>query len=487
MLTLAAYLKDVGYLQSAMALAQWDSETWMPTAGAEARGETLSTLASEVHRRNVSEELESLLEAAHKQGELDKRSLSIIEKDYERRQLLPEEFVRQEAKLQSKAHAKWLEARRANNAQLFMPILQEVVDKVREKAALLGSSPSDYEALIYDYEPHLSLDEIDVLLKNLAARLPAVKEKYLGADILRKQLVGSKAELADLQAANQEIAELFPLPQNGWRLDTSAHPFSTRIAPGDCRITTRYNTANWADSLLSTIHEIGHLLYEAGLPAQHFGLPLGEAASLSVHESQSRFYENHVGRSLGFCKSMWPILEKHLQLEGSAPLLFHHLNKWEPNLIRTAADELHYHAHIILRYRLERALLAEDLKASDVPQAWAELSGELLGLKPTHDNEGCLQDIHWSHMSFGYFPTYTIGSLLSAQLASSAQIATLLKYGRIDEVELVETNKILSSKIYEHGRLTSVNDVAKSISGEELKVDYFITYLEDKIDELQAI
>jgi carboxypeptidase Taq len=421
--------REESLLESCAALLGWDEETYMPRAGAAHRAAQLGLLAGLVHERAVDPRVGELL-AEVEGSELMRDPLAPAAVNvrewrrlYGRAVRLPRPLVEEIARTTTLAQQEWAAARRAADFAAFRPWLERVFLLKRREAEALGG-PSLYDALLEEYEPGITAAEISTLLEGLRRELvpfveaigaapgrPDVALLHRAYPVERQKSFGSAAAAAlgfDFQRG---------------RLDVATHPFCTRLGPEDCRLTARYDENDFSEGFFTILHEAGHGLYEQGLDAAHHGTPLGEAASLGLHESQSRLYENLVGRSRGFWRHFFPLARRAFPeaLAGVTPDAFHFaVNAVRPSLIRVQADEVTYNLHILIRFELERALLSGDLPAADLPAAWAEAYRRHLGITPADDAEGCLQDGHWASGLVGYFPTYTLGNAFAAQLFARA-------------------------------------------------------------------
>jgi carboxypeptidase Taq len=418
-------------LASCSALLGWDEQTYLPRGGVEHRSNQMALLAGLQHEQATDPRIGELL------GALDGSSLVAdplapasvnvreLRRAYERKTRLPRTLVEEIARTTSVSQQEWIDARRASDFARFRPWLEKIVELKRREAECLGVPGPAYDALIDEYEPGAKSGEIAILFEALRAELVALVAAIAGAKSRPDGSLLEREFPIDRQRIfGEAVADAVGFDFRRGRLDTAAHPFCTGIGPGDCRITTRYNARGFEDAVFGILHETGHALYEQGLDPEHYGTPMGEAVSLGVHESQSRLWENAVGRSRPFWTHFFPLARHvfHEALQDVAPDDFHRaVNRVEPSLIRVQADEVTYNLHILMRFELEEALISGDLKAADVPGAWVEKSTRYLGVTPRTDAEGCLQDIHWSAGLIGYFPTYTLGNLYAAQLFEKAR------------------------------------------------------------------
>jgi carboxypeptidase Taq len=430
--TLEARFRRIGALQEAAAMLNWDRATTMPAGAAAARAEQLATLELAAHEALIAPEIADLLSAAEDQNDLNawqRANLREMRRRWLHATALPGELVEALSVACSRCERAWREARAADDFESVLPSLQDVLARVREvasaKAARLGRSP--YDALLDQYEPGGSTEELDRLFDDLARFLPGL----IDAVIERQANQPTPHEPAGpFPVETQRRAGLAFMERLGFefehgRLDVSPHPFCGGT-PDDVRITTRYDEAGFRGALMGVLHETGHALYERGLPAAWRRQPVGDARGMAMHESQSLLIEMQACRSREFTEFAAPILAGFFRGSGddwAADNLYRLNTRVRRSLIRVDADEVTYPAHVVLRYRLERALVAGDLALSDLPGAWRDGMRELLGIEPPNDREGCLQDIHWYDGAWGYFPTYTMGAMIAAQLFDAAKRA----------------------------------------------------------------
>ncbi len=427
---LARRSRERSVLSSCAALLGWDEQTYMPRGGAEHRANQQALLAGLVHERAVDPRIGDLLTAVEAsdsntaEDSLESANVREWRRAFDRATKLPRALVEELARATSLGQQVWVEAKGARDFSRFQPALESIIELKRQEAASLGAGPDDYDALLDDYEPGAQASELGALFDGLRESLVPLIDRILG----RPRRVTADALRGDYPIERQTVfceamAAALGFDFERGRLDVTAHPFCTEIGCGDVRITTRYDHHDFTDAFFSVLHETGHALYEQGLLPEHHGTPMGESVSLGVHESQSRLWENAVGRSLEFWQHAYPLARRvfHAGLPDLALPEFHAaVNRVEPSLIRVQADETTYNLHIIIRFELERALLSGDLPCADLPAAWSEQYRRNLGVEPAHDGEGCLQDVHWSAGLFGYFPTYTLGNIYGAQLFARA-------------------------------------------------------------------
>src|SRR5215211_7447350 len=423
--------KELGVINSCAAVLGWDHQTYMPPKGGALRGEQMAFLASLSHQKFTDPKVGELLAAVEgsdlvKEPDSD-AAANVREwrRAYDRATKIPQSLVEELARVTTAAQQAWQEAKTKNDFPLFRPHLEKVVDLKRQEADAVGFKEHPYNALIEEYEPGTTVAELKTLFAGLTAELAPLVKKIVASPKQPDKSVLEREFPADRQKVFAEAAAVaIGFDFHAGRLDTTAHPFCSGVGPGDCRITTRYNPRFFSESFFGVLHETGHALYEQNLPAAHFGTPLGVAASFGIHESQSRLWENQVGRGRPFWDHFFPRLKQAFPgtlADVSPEAFFFAINDVRPSLIRVEADEATYNLHIALRFELELALLSGDLTVAELPGAWNERFEALFGLSVPDDARGCLQDIHWSFGGIGYFPTYTLGNLYSAQFMSAAK------------------------------------------------------------------
>ncbi|MCB9536970.1 MAG: carboxypeptidase M32 [Myxococcales bacterium] len=485
---LEAHYGRIGRLDDALEILFWDMATMMPKGGAEGRAETLATMKVLRHELAADPALAERFEGAAGQ-ELDawqQANLREMKRAYAHATAVPGDLVEALSKAGSACEMTWREARPANDFARLAPKLAEVFRLVREvanvKAAALGVSP--YEALLDQYEPGGSAARIDAVFDDLASSLPALIEQVIAHQAKRPAVIRPDGPFPiDRQRAlGVKVMGTLGFDFDHGRLDVSHHPFCGGTAD-DVRITTRYDEGDFTKALMGVIHETGHALYERGRPARWRFQPVGVARGMSVHESQSLLMEMQACRSREFIGYVTPLLRDTFGGEGAAWSVdnLHRLyTQVRRGLIRVDADEVTYPAHVVLRYRLERALLADDLQVQDLPGAWAEGMQTLLGVKPPDDRDGCMQDIHWMDGTVGYFPTYTLGAMTAAQLfdaATRADADILPGVGRGDFAPLL---RWLRANVHQWGSLLSTDELLTQATGKPLDAAVFRAHLEKR-------
>ncbi len=487
-------LVEISHIGSTLALLNWDQEVSMPKKGADHRAATISHLSGLAHQAFVSIDHDGLLSVWKKQldlGKLSNRDAAIVRdtwRSFERQKKLPEAFVREMAEVTSKSQTVWAEARAKNNFKLFLPWLKKIVELKRKEAELVGYTDSPYDALIDTYEPGMTGREAATILNDLKDFLVPFLRKIQASGVkVNSEKIKGKFPLDKQFKFNQLIAEKMGFDLDAGRIDKSTHPFTTNFHPHDVRFTTRYRENDILYSIGSTIHEAGHALYEQGLPSEHFGTPLAEAISLGIHESQSRMWENMIGKSREFWKYFYKKLQKEFPLPFAKISLnefYTILNNVKPSLIRTEADEVTYNLHIIIRFEIEREMIEGTIDVADLPKIWKSKVKEYLGIDVPNDARGVLQDVHWSCGLIGYFPTYSFGNLYAAQFYARMVKDIPKLEQKIATGNLLEIREWLRKNIHAHGKLFTASGLAKALTGEELNSKYFTDYLEKKYGEV---
>ncbi len=445
-------------LSSCSGLLQWDAEICMPRGGVTHRGEQLALLAGLAHDRATNPrigELLGTLEGSPLVSEVDSAeavNVREIRRDYDRETKLPKRLVEEMARVAAMSSQAWMQARDNDDFNSFAPWLDQTFALAREKADAVGWKGARYDALLDDYEPEMTTDQLSDLFAHLRTQLVPLVESLRHAPPPSQKL-DRDFSLERQRSFAEGVAVKLGFNTEQGRFDLGPHPFCSFIGPGDVRIALRYHVRNFASGFLAVLHETGHALYEQGLDPVHYGSPMGEAVSLGIHESQSRLWENLVGRSRGFWRHFYPELQSQLGMEDVSIEEFRGgINHAAPGLIRVEADEVTYNLHVVIRFELERALLSGDLNAIDLPGAWNELYQRYLGVTPDTDRNGCLQDIHWSEGLIGYFPTYTLGNVYAAQLFEAADRAVGPLEDSFAAGEFSPLRAWLGENIHRHGR-----------------------------------
>jgi carboxypeptidase Taq len=489
-------LNQVSDLNSAAALMSWDQETQMPPDAARVRGLQMATLAGLSHGLFTSPEIGALLEQAEPgtdkaTGETDAALLKVTRRDHAKATKLPTEFVEERSRASSEAHHAWVSAREDNDFASFAPHLEKMIDLARRYADHQGYQDHPYDALIDDYEPGMKAAQVRGIFADLRDRtLPLLRRIVAAGDAADYSVLTRHFPAPAQRQFGLKIAqEAFGLLPSFSRLDESAHPFQTNFSREDIRVTTRFDEHYFPMSLFGTWHETGHAMYEHGVAGRLERTPLSRGASLGVHESQSRMFENLLGRSRPFWQRHFGAFAQaapEVAHGQDAESLYRAVNRVRPDLIRVEADEVTYNFHIMLRFELELALLEGTLAVKDLPEAWNARMQEFLGVTPPDDAQGVLQDIHWSSGLIGYFPTYTLGNLLSVQLLDAAK----QEAGIAAEVERAEYGRLrgwLVQNVHQYGRSRTPTEITVAATGRPLSADAYVKYLEDKYGDIYGL
>ena len=485
-----------GYYE-AVALMQWDLRTGAPRKGAEFRSETIGMLDTEMFKLQISDEMGNYLEyftkpeIAEQLDEMDLKIVKDCKNDFDRNKLIPAEKFQEYSVLTAHSQTLWEDAKETSDFAGFEPYLSKIVAMKQEFIDYWGVKGTRYDTLIDMYEPDMTVEKLDKLFNQLRSRLVPLVEKihaseYQPDNEFLKQIY---------EIDQQEKFGLFILEQMGYdfeagRQDESVHPFATGLNIGDVRITTHYLQDDVTSAIFSSLHEGGHALYEQNIDAKLGGTPLAEGTSMGIHESQSRLWENMIGRSRSFWERYYGDLQQHFgpQLQGvSVDEFYRAINRVENSLIRIEADELTYNLHIIIRYEIEQMLFNEGLSVKDLPEVWNAKYQEYLGVTPPNDGLGVLQDVHWSGGDFGYFASYSLGNMYAAQFLHTIR-KELPQYDEwIAEGNLVPIKEWLTTKIYKYGKSLTPTEILLQVTGEELNPDYLADYLEEKYKEIYKL
>ena len=476
--------RRIAVLDEAVGMLHWDAAAVMPDGGADARTEQLATLRELAHGLLVAPETADLLDAAAATDGGDPAPLALMRRRWRRATAVPVDLVAALSRARSRCEAAWRSARKADDFAAVQPAFGALLDLVREEAEALGSALSlaPYDALLDGYEPGLTAADCTATFDRLEGFLPDLLGRALDVQATRPEPLPPAGPFpVDRQAAvARELMAAVGFDFRHGRLDTSAHPFCGGT-PDDVRITTRYDEGDFLKALMGVLHETGHALYERGLPAALRHQPAGEARGMAVHESQSLIVEMQACRSRAFTSWMAPRVRAAFGGDGpawAAENIHRLVTRVSRGLIRVDSNEIAYPLHIILRFRLERALLAGDLAPGDLPGAWNDGMAALLGVRPADDRDGCLQDIHWYDGAFGYFPTYTFGALMAAQLFDAALAATPALPERLAAGDFTPLTAWLGGHVHAHGALLSWDEILRRATGRPLDVDLFRRHLE---------
>ncbi|WP_163856132.1 carboxypeptidase M32 [Paenibacillus elgii] len=491
------YLKKMKSYEEAVGLIYWDMRTGAPKKGIAARSEVVGELSGELFKMSVSDEMGAFLdyfassEVNARLSDIDRRIVSECKKEYDRSKKIPPKLYQEYVVLTSQAESAWEDAKDQADFPGFQPYLEKIVDMNLQFIDLWGYEGHKYNTLLDAYEPGMTVEKLDqvfgALREQVVPLLSAIQESA------HKPEIGFLKQAFDKD--KQKKFSLYILEQMGYdfeagRLDETVHPFATGLNPGDVRITTRYLLNDVNSALFGTIHEGGHALYEQNISMDLLGTPLCSGTSMGIHESQSRFWENMIGRSRPFWNRYFPELQKNYtgQFDKvSVEDFYRATNEVKPSLIRIEADELTYNLHIMVRYEIEKALFSGAVKVADLPEVWNEKYREYLGIVPSHNGEGVLQDVHWSAGMFGYFPSYALGNMYAAQIKRTLE----QELGNVNELvregNLIPIKAWLADKIYQYGKSQTPTEIITRVTGEELNPSYLVDYLRVKYSDIYKL
>lgn len=487
-------LKFISNLSSASSLLQWDQEIHLPPFAHEGRASQISCLSGLLHEQFLDPAfIRCVSELQEKSDLLDDRTKRSIKRTFDsiqRKQKLSKSFIEKLSKQTSLTLDAWMKASKKNSYEEYAPELTKLIDLKRQEAQLLQEGGTLYETLMEEFEPGMTEAKLDLLFKDLRLGIQPLLKLISASEQPRHEFMQKRFANDKQLAIGLELMKACGFDENRSRQDISKHPFTITLGKDDVRITTRINENNLNEMLWSSLHEMGHAFYELGLQHGPEGSPETEACSLSIHESQSRYWENHIGRSRVFTDELFVMLKANFKenMEGiSADDLYRAVNKVQPDFIRTSADELTYHSHVSIRYRIEKALMNGEINASDAKSMWNELYEDELGLIVKDDRSGILQDIHWAHGSFGYFPTYTLGSLYAAQFAFHIDKVNPALTKTFSKANYSDIKNWLNQTIYQAGKLFDSEELCKIVTGEFLDARYFLAYTTNKYHEIYKI
>jgi carboxypeptidase Taq len=491
------HARQTALLASIESMLGWDEHVNLPAAAGEYRAEQITFLTGLVHQRWVDKQFGQWLDdlaAGPLTADSHSNTAVVIrrlKRQRDKKVKLPQSLVEELTRTAVLGQLAWQAARRENDFAKFRPYLEKMIALKKQQAEALGYEEHPYDALLDEYEPETRTADVTPVLGGLREQLaPLVTTLELSGRLPRSDILKRNFPLEIQRNFARQAAEAIGYDFARGRLDISAHPFTVGVGPRDCRITARYDEQFFNTGFFAVLHEAGHGLYEQGLPAEHYGLPLGEAASLGIHESQSRMWENLVGRSRAFWKHYFPKLQElfPLALEYvSLDEFYFAINEVRPSLIRVEADEVTYNLHILIRFELELALLKGDLQVADLPGAWNEKYQEYLGITPPNDAQGVLQDMHWSGGLIGYFPTYALGNLYAAQFFAQAKA----ELGDLDEMfgcgEFESLRTWLREKIHRQGQRYTAAQLVRRITGRPLSHEPLMAHLHEKFYSLYGL
>ena len=493
---LRAFQIDTAYYQSLGALAGWDQRTYIPRKGHAHRARQFAALARLLHARRTDPRIAEWLDAVEGSDLVadpespEAANVREWRRDYERAVRVPDDLAVALAQAQSEGESAWESLREADDWAGFRPYLKRVLQLTREYAEAVGYETEPYDALLEDYEPGERAARLQAMFAELGRATRDLLERIRASAVRPPVEVLHRNYPVEVQrAVAYEVTGLLGYDLEGGRIDPTAHPFELSVGPGDVRITTRYYPDYLGAAFFGSVHEAGHAMYEQGLPAEHWGTPMGQAVSMGVHESQSRMWENLVGRSLGFWRFYYPKLQPRFAALADVGLEDFHraVNAVKPSLIRVEADEVTYNLHILIRFELELALFRGELEVDDLPEAWNAKYRDYLGVVPPNFKDGVMQDVHWSGGMFGYFPSYTLGNVYAAQLFEAAR----RDLGELEEAfargEFAPLLEWLRDRVHRHGRRFPPRRLVERATGTPPGTDALVRYLNDRFGALYEL
>ncbi|MFS0823476.1 carboxypeptidase M32 [Bacillus sp. 1P02SD] len=489
--------EKIAHLNSVLALADWDQKVMAPKKGRSLFANAIGTLSTEIFKLSISKEMGELLKVLTAEDlfeQLDDVTKAIVRERnnfYKQSKSIPTELYNEYIVLTANANNAWEEARETNNFEVYLPYLERIVEIKKQFTEYYGYEGHPYNALLNDFEPGLTVEKLDPLFEELRRssiellnRIKLSSSKPNG-DIFEK-LYNPEVQ----KEFNKFILPLIGFDMNAGRLDETVHPFAQTINTGDVRITTRYLEDNVRSAIFGTIHEAGHGIYEQNINPELEGTSICSGASFGIHESQSRFLENMVGRSEEFWNFFYRDLQEHFPDQlGKLDVkdFYRAINIVEPSYIRVEANELTYNLHIMLRYEIEKGLISGDIAVKDLPKVWNEKMNEYLGIVPPTDTLGVLQDVHWSFGGLGYFPSYSLGNLYAAQILNTIKKELPDFYGYIERGEFSVLQAWLKEKIHQYGGIYTPDELIKKVTGESLNATYLVNYLEEKYSKVYQL
>jgi carboxypeptidase Taq len=471
-------------LNHSMAVLGWDMETHMPEAGASSRGTASGQLTMMMQKATV--DLGGLVNKAEKLRDLDdmeKGIVRVLRNDLDFFTKIPPELLEERERVTAEATVVWRRARKDSNFKLFEPHMKRILALTRKIADCLGYQKHPYNAMLDLFEEGFTVRDADAVFSRLVPTTRKILDKVTAEGVYpsKHPLESVKYETDAMVRVNEGVLQMLDMPKDRFRMDVSTHPFTIGIAPDDVRITTRYEGVNFKATLFSTVHESGHALYDLQLGEKLRFTPVANGPSLGLHESQSRFWENAVGRSREFVRLVNPLLKKNLPFVSryNPEQLYLYFNTVRRSPIRVDADELTYNLHIAVRYELEKKMLGGEVSASELPEVWNDTFEDYLGMRPKNDAEGVLQDIHWSGGSLGYFPTYTLGNVVLGMIWHKMKEGELVRKS-MGKGDLMQLRKWLQVNIHKWGAIYSPKELQTKLFGEAYNPNRLIRYYESK-------
>lgn len=490
------YVKKIGAYQEALGVLYWDMRTGAPKKGIDQRSEVVGVLATDVFNLSTSDDLKELLDQMELEldsvNEVSKRVFEEVKKEYNLSKKIPADEYKKFVILQSKSESVWEEAKNNNDWSMFQPYLTEMVATLKNFVEYWGVTDNNpYNVLLDQYEPGMTTEILDQVFNELREKIVSLLKRISESPNQPKtDFLFQSFDKQKQQSFSLDILKQLGYDFDAGRLDETVHPFATGLNRGDVRITTKYDEFDFRSAIFGTIHECGHAIYEQNVAEELTGTPLAGGASMGIHESQSLFYENFVGRNPKFWEQNYEKLRSYSPEQfGEVPVedFLRAINEVKPSLIRIEADELTYALHIMIRYEIEKGLFNGDLKVEDLPEIWNSKYEEYLGVSPSTNAEGILQDVHWAGASFGYFPSYALGYIYASQFKAAMlkdipQFDSLLEQGNLAPIK-----EWLTQNVHQYGALKKPLDILKAATGEGLNGKYLADYLEEKYTKIYKL
>ncbi len=487
-------LAEVDDIGRAASVLGWDQQVNMPVQGNEARGQQLATLSKIAQEKFISDEVGKLIDNLKQEFDGadsdDAALIRVAARNYDKARRVPPQFIQEQAIVSSKAFEAWVEARRKSDFSIFQPHLEKIVELVHRYISFFPPGDHPYDTLLDDYEPGMKTEDVKAIFDGLRPKQVKLIKAIAGSKQVRDDFLFKKYNEKKLNDFGVNVITKFGYDWNRGRQDKAPHPFETTFSVNDVRITTRFEDDNPLAMLFSTMHESGHAMYEQGINPSYERTPLSGGTSLAVHESQSRMWENLVGRSLPFWEHFYPALKKTFpaQLDGvSLKTFYKGINKVQPSLIRVNADEATYNLHIMLRLELEIGMVEGTMAVRDLPEIWNAKMQEYLGVVPPDDARGVLQDIHWSGGAIGYFSTYALGNLISAQLWEKIRKDIRDLDDQICKGEFSELLGWLRKNIHQYGHKFEPQTLVQNVTGSKITPEPYVRYLTKKYSDIYGL
>lgn len=491
------YLKKMSSYQEAIGLMYWDLRTGAPKKGVEQRSEAIGQLSEDAFEMSISSEMKSYIDQLSETdvqdqlSEITKKAVEECRKEYERNTKIPAKEFKEYVILQSNAESMWEDARAKSDFPMFQPYLEKIVEYKKRFVNYWGYEGNPYNTLLDLYEPGITVDVLDRVFGQVREHIvPLLQAVVEATDKPETSFLFKRFPEKNQRNFTLEVLKKMGFDFEAGRLDNTVHPFATGLNPGDVRITTRYDENDFRMAVFGTIHEGGHAIYEQNISKKLAGTPLCDGASMGIHESQSLFWENFVGRNKSFWENQYETLKKYASGQFDDVSLddfYRAINVAGPSLIRIEADEMTYPLHIMVRYEIEKGLFNDQIEVKDLPGIWNEKMKEYVGIEPDNDRNGVLQDVHWSGGDFGYFPSYALGYMYAAQF-KHAMVKDLPNFDELlGQGNLRPVKEWLNRNIHQYGKMKKPIEILKDVTGEGLNAQYLINYLENKYKEVYRL